>query len=517
MGAVPSSAVSAVVGYSLTEGNFANASPNLPQSIAVLAEANDANQSTMPAVGTPITSAQQAGNLYGFGSPIYHIARILFPNNGGGGGGVSGIPVTVFAQPAAANSTPSIIEITPVGVANNNGTHYVKISGREGLDGQYYAINFNAGDTTHQIAGYIQNAVNAVLGAPVIASSSPYYAALQTKWSGLTANELNISIDTNGNSCGLSYAISQIQTGSGTPSIASALNSFGNAWYTIVINGYSTQAQILSALENFNGVPATINNPTPTGRYVGITFKPFVAFTGSTADNPTTINTVFTAARTNQCTIALCVAPSSPGFSFEAAANYAVLSAVQEQNDPNLDIQYSFLPDMPVPLQWTASNAMSAWAARDAIVKLGCSTADVEAGQYKVNDFVTTYCPTGELIPQFRYVRNLMLDFNVQFGYNIIVIQNVQSHSIANDYDVVNAAKVIKPKQLKQLIASYALDLATRGLIVDAVFMVSSITVNIDTANPDRLDVFFRYKRAGFGRIVDTTAQAGFNYGNVTN
>lgn len=511
MPAVPSSAISAVVGYELDTFDSRPVSPNLPISIAILGEANDAYQYDLITAATAITSAQQAGLLYGFGSPIYHIARILFPVNGNGSGGVSGIPVTVFAQPKAVGSTPSIFEIEISGVANNNGTHYLNISGREGIDGQQYAINIKSGDTLDQVSAYIQDAVNAVLGAPVIGSSNDYNAFLQTKWSGATANELNIWVDTGADTLGLTYTVVKTEAGSGTPSISDALNSFGNVWYTHVINGYSTNAGIMSALENFNGVPS-INSAQPTGRFTGTVFKPFIAFTGSTLDNPSSI----TAVRNGQCTIAICSAPDSPGFSFEVAANYCSLSAVLEQNSPNLDIQYMYLPDMPIPLTWTTSNAMSQWSGRDAIVKLGCTTAEVSNGRYQVVDFVTTYAPTGELIPQFRYVRDLYLDFNVQFGYNLIIVQNVVGHSISNDKDIVNATKIIKPKIMRQLISAYAADLASRALIVNPTFMIDSITVSIDNANPNRLDAFFRYLRSGFGRIVSTTAQAGFNYGNVT-
>jgi hypothetical protein len=45
--------------------------------------------------------------------------------------------------------------------------------------------------------------------------------------------------------------------------------------------------------------------------------------------------------------------------------------------------------------------------------------------------------------------------------------------------------------------------------------MKDSITCDISSTNPDRIEIFFRYKRTGFGRIVATTAEAGFNFGNA--
>jgi hypothetical protein len=43
--------------------------------------------------------------------------------------------------------------------------------------------------------------------------------------------------------------------------------------------------------------------------------------------------------------------------------------------------------------------------------------------------------------------------------------------------------------------------------------MQNSITVEVSSINPDRLETFFRYKRTGTARISSTTAEAGFNFG----
>lgn len=63
MAAVGNERISKIVGYQITKGNFANATSNLPQRIAVFAEANEANQATLSTAATEVTSAQQAGTL----------------------------------------------------------------------------------------------------------------------------------------------------------------------------------------------------------------------------------------------------------------------------------------------------------------------------------------------------------------------------------------------------------------------------------------------------------------------
>ncbi len=236
--AVGQERISRIVGYKLTKGNFNESSPNLPQRIAIIGEANHANQASITAdTAVTITSAQQAGQLFGFGSPIYLKARIYFPLNGGG---IGGIPVDVYPQAAAAGAASRKLSIAVTGTATANATHYVKIAGRDNVDGQYYQVNISSGDTNTTIASKINNAINAVLGSPVTATldSPPTTVICETKWRGLSAQDVTISMDVNNTSIGVTYAVSQTQAGTGTPSITAALNAFGNKWYTFVSCGY---------------------------------------------------------------------------------------------------------------------------------------------------------------------------------------------------------------------------------------------------------------------------------------
>ncbi len=500
--------VSRVVGYKITKGFFNTVSPNLPQRIVVLAEANDANQASLSTTPIELTTSQQVGNLFGFGSPAHLISRILRPVLGGDG--VGAIPTQYMVQPRAANATPKILTITPVGVATQNVTHYLRVAGRRTLDGVDYAINIVVGDTAATISQKIANAINAAIGAPCLANNATYSAILTTKWSGATANDFNVTVDTGtpAVSGGITYSIVTSQTAIATPSIASALAAFQNDWNTIVINSYGLNTSIMSTLETFNGRPDPAN---PTGRYAGIVLRPFVAISGSILDDPSAI----TDFRQDDVTIAVAPAPNSPGFAFEAAANMAYVWAIKAQNNPQLDVNADFYPDMPTPVLASSFGTMNDYNNRDAIVKKGCSTVTLENGRYKVEDFVTTYHPSGENPPQYRYVRNLNIDWNVKYGYYLLQDINVRDKVLASDGDNVSVANVIKPKTWKAILDGYADDLASRALITQPSFMQDSITVKLGETNPDRLEVFFRYKRSGVARIVSTTAQAGFNFGAI--
>jgi len=501
--AVDISRVSKVVGYKITTGNQTNSTANLPQRIAVFAEANNANQSTLSLTPTEITNLKQAGDLYGYGSPMYHAIRILRPINGGG---VGSIPVIAYPQAEAAGATAKIFEIVPSGTATDNGTHTIVIAGRGNVDGQAYDISVVIGDTVATILGKINAAINAVIGCPFTSVNFGYEVDLTSKWKGATANDLTVSVNTNGKSCGITYAVNSLQNGTGTPSVQAALDLFGTDWNTIVLNSYALNTTVLTTLETFNGVPDPDN---PTGRFQGVIMKPFIAITGSVNDNDSAI----TDARLNNLTNAIAPAPLSKALPLEAAANMVVLAATTFQDNPHLDVSGKSYPDMPVP-ESGGIGTMGIYTNRDTYVKKGNSTVDFVGGKYVVMDFVTTWHPAGEVVPQFLFCRNIMIDLNVRFAYYIEEQKYLVDHAIAADDTDVSASKVIKPKGWKSILYKLAETLGRKGLIADPVFMQDSITVEISSSNPNRIDTFFRYERTGFARVSSTIAQANFKFGN---
>lgn len=503
--AVPTEYISRIVGYKITKGNFQNSTPNLPQRIAIIGQANTANQSGLTTDPVEITSAQQAGEVFGYGSPIHMAMRIMRPVSGDG---VGGVPTVVYPQLEEALSVAAEKTITVTGTATGNKTHFVRVAGRTSLDGSIYAVNVLAGDTPTDVAAKIADAVNNVLGSPFIAASALGVVTLTAKWKGLNTEDLTVSMETDGDGVGLTYAIAIATAGTGvSTSVGASLALFGEDWNTIVVNTYGNSSTILDVLEGFNGVP---DPSSPTGRYSGIIMKPFIALTGDVSDDLTAT----TDPRADEVTNAMCPAPNSPAHPLEAAANMATLFARTAQDTPHLDVIGRKYPDMPTPVDGNIGS-MAEYVNRDEMVKKGSSTVKLVSGAYEIQDFVTTYHPTGEPVPQFRYCRNLMLDFNVRYGYYLLELINVVDKTIAGDNDPVAVAGVIKPKAWKAILFTYADDLVARALITDASFMQDSLIVGLSTTNPDRLETFFRYKRTAIARVASTTAEAGFNFGEL--
>lgn len=493
---------SRVSGYKINKGNFDNDTPNLPQIIAIFGEANTANQGTLNTAKREVTSAEEAGRIYGYGSPIHQIVRILRPISGDG---VGGIPTIVFPQVSDEEATETTIVWTVSGTATANATHEVIIGGRAVLDYIPYSYSVVIGDTAAVVAGKIATAINAVLGSPVSATVVGAVLTLKTKWKGASSATLKTSFSNNGTPAAITYALTSTTAGAGTVALAGALSQFGNDWYTHVINPYGTS--VLGQLEQFNGVPDPVS---PTGRYEGTIFKPFCAYFGSTLTSKDDLAAITNdAARINQVTNVLCPAPKSDAFPWEAAANMVRISARLFQDAPHRDINGTSYPDMPVPLDGVIGD-MSIYNNRDFLVKKGCSTVILNKGAYVIEDVVTTYHPEGESPLQYAYPRNLNIDWNFSFGYRVLETLFVKDKTLVRDNQIVGVEGVIKPKDWKAILCNYADDMAERAMINEPDFTKASIRVQISTDNPDRFETTLRYKRTGVARIESTDVEAGF-------
>ena len=164
--AVGSERLSRTTGYKIGKLFPSNETENLPHRIAIIGQPNTANEGLISSDAREIISAEEAGKIFGYGSPIHSVMRILRPS---GSSGVGGIPTIVIPQKASTGATASTKTFTVTGTATNNATHIAKVGGRESLDFQSYSYTVAKDDTADQIAVKIANAINGVLGCPYTA------------------------------------------------------------------------------------------------------------------------------------------------------------------------------------------------------------------------------------------------------------------------------------------------------------------------------------------------------------
>lgn len=495
---------SRVSGYKIKKGFFSNDTENLPQVIAIFAEANSANQAGLTTDKIEVTSAKEAAVKFGYGSPIHQILRVLRPVSGDG---VGGIPTVVYPQVSDGAATATVRTWTITGPATANVTHGVIINGRDNVDFQPYTYSVTIDDTAAQIAQKVADAINGVLSAPVLATVSGDTVVLTTKWKGSTSAQLNVVFDLNDTPGGLGYSETASVDGGGDVDLSASLNNISDDWVTCVVNSYGESK--LAVFEQFNGKPDPEN---PSGRYSGLIFKPFMAFFGSTSGVRTELTAITDAsARREEVTNVLCPAPRSNGWNFEAAANMVAVFAPIAQNTPHLSVNNKEYPDMPLAVSNPNSiGDMGAYNNRDLLVKNGCSTVILENGAYKIQDLVTTYHPEGETPLQYAYCRNLNIDWNISDAYRTLETIRLKDKVLIKDNQVTDVSGAIKPKEWKAVLFDFFADIAARALINEPEFSKESLKVQISTTNPDRFETFFRYKRTGIARIESTDVEAGF-------
>jgi len=498
--------ISRVVGYKLKAVSFVNQSPNLPQRIAVFGEANTANQSTIDITAFKFTNAKAVGDKYGYGSPLHQIARILRPINADL---LGGIETVIYPQLEAAGAAATVIK-SGIAVATNvteTAVHTIVISGREQIDGGKYSYTVTKGEDAAAVRATIIDTVNNVLGSPVSAVESTNDIDFTTKWKGITSVEVNISFETNGKDAGIVYSEVSKTDGSGAADITASLALFQTEWNTLLINPYGSTE--FDELEAFNGVP---DPDSPTGRYSPEIFKPLMALFGWTGKTKSGVLAVTDlTARKSQVTNVLCPAPNSKGTTWEAAANMAVSFASVVNEDPHLGNGGKSYYDMPIPSDGDIGDFAN-YADRNDMLKGGSSTVTLKAGVFQIEDFATTYHPDGEVNPKYRYCRDLNLNWNIEFGWRIIMERDIQDKTIVGDDSPVRVGNTIAPKQAKQLAFSYVDDLQARALINDADFSKSNTDTGINESNPARMDINFKYKITSTANVVSTDAEFDFTY-----
>lgn len=502
--AVGSERVAKVVGYELLKGDFSEVSPNLPQSIAIFGQANTDKQLGLSNAPVQVTSEAQAADLYGYGSQIHIAMRIIRSQNADF---VGGIPTFVYPQLEPSGGAAQVDDLTVTGTATAAAVHKVLINGRSNFDGASLEISISKDDTATDIATKIADAINAAQAAPVSASAAAAVVTITTKWKGESAAEQSIEVmPVDDNDAGVSYAVVEDTAAAGDSSaeILSSLELFGDKWHTIVVNPYPKSRH--SIYEDFNGVAGA----TPaSGRYGATVWKPFLCLSG---DRSSTVANITASLDNDENTIVQCPAPNSNGWNVEVAANVASLLARQAQDNPHLDVSGMTYPDMPTPIDGLIGDYLD-YNNRDLLVKAGASTVTLTGSSYKVEDLITTYNPVSESVPQFRYVRSLIQDFNVRYAYFLLEQTYVVDKAIMTNDQAVSVSGTIKPKQWQGILGGMFTDLASRGIIIEVDFSNNSLRVSTSDVNPDRFETFFRYKRSAFARIASTSAEAGFGFG----
>lgn len=490
--AVDASAVARVVGIKTIFKDLRGGGIlSLPQRLAVVGQGSSA--STFDTTKRQVTSATEAATLYGFGSPIHLAVLQLLPVNGDG---VGTIPVTVYPLEDDGSGVASSGDITPSGAQTEAAAYQVRINN---IDSEQFVIS--VGDSVATVVTAMTAAINATLEMPVIASDDTTEVGLTSKWAGASANDIFVEV-IGSTTAGTSFAITQPVGGLVNPDVDDALNQVGNVWETMVLNCMDVaDTATLDKYSTFG-----------EGRWGALVRKPLVVLTGNTATTVTAATAVSDARKTDRTNGQL-VAPGSNDLPFIVAARQLARIATVANNNPPQDYGSQDATGLTPGVdgnQWT-------YADRDSAIKKGSSSIEVKDGVVNVADVVTFYHPTGDPIPAYRYVVDIVKLQNIIFNLDLIFATPEWDGAplIPDNQPTVNRSAK-KPKAAVAAVASMLDSLGLNAIISDPETAKANTLAEINDQNPKRLDVSTTVQLSGNTNIISVDLNFGFFFGTAS-
>ena len=486
--AVDASAVARVVGIK-TEfvDNRGGRTVFLPQRIAVIGQG--ATASVYATTKRRVLSAVEAGQLYGFGSPVHLAVKQLLPANGDG---VGTIPVTVYPLDDGAGSLVAAGDITPTGTATENGSVVVMINNIPSA-----TISIASGELGTALEARVADAINANLDSPMIAAAGVDVVDLTSKWKGASANDLTIEIV--GSVAGISWAVTQPVGGTANPDVDTALAQVGDVWESLVLN--CMDLADTSTLDKFQA--------WGDGRWGALTRKPAVVFTGNPETTVTAAIAIPDARKTDKVNVAVPM-PASSELPFVIAARVLSRVAPRANNQPGYDFGSLPLTGLTPGVdgsQWD-------YPSRDAAVKGGSSTIEVKDGVANISDLVTFYHPSGDPTPAYRYVVDIIKLQNIIFNLDLEFASTKWDGKIlVPDADTVVVDYAVQPKDARAAAGSITDNLGLNGLISDAAGTKANTRAAINDSNPKRLDMVVPVSLSGNANIISMDLDFGFYFG----
>lgn len=491
--AVDPSAVARVLGIETVFKRREGGITFLPQRIAVIAQGSTA-AAPFDATKKQFTSALAVAQDYGFGSPAHLIARQLFPDNGDG---VGTIPVTFYPLTDDGSGVVATGDITPGGAQTVAASYIARVNN---IDSEEFVIS--VGDSVADIITAATAAINAVLEMPVIAvdatPGSSTKVDITSKWEGTSANDIFIEI-VGSTTAGTTFAFTQPAGGLVNPDVQTALDQVGNVWETMFINAMDVADTTTLGLYDTFG----------EGRWGALVRKPTIVFTGNLATTVANAIAVPDARKTDR-TNAQLVAPGSKDLPFVTVARQVARIAPLANSNPPHDYGSQRATGL-VPgidgVQWTHAD-------RDQAIKAGSSSIEVKDGVINIADVVTFYHPTGDPLPAYRFVVDIVRLQNIIFNLDLIFATAEWDGPplIPDDQPTTNRTAK-KPKTAKAAMASMVDALGLEAILSDPETTKANILAEIDGSNPKRLNAVVPVKLSGNANIKSIDLEFGFFFG----
>lgn len=308
-----------------------------------------------------VSSATQAAELFGQGTPIHHMIARFKENNS----------VTETWAMSMAEDGSGVVaagDFTFTGTATKAGVVYAYIGGRRVL------APVAVGDGAADVAASLTAAISADGDSYVTAATDSTTTDVTSKWKGASANKVDLRLNYYPGEAlpeGITCVVTQMSSGAADPDVGTAIAAMGSeTQYTTWVMPFVDTANLVDLETELEA------RWSPPRSIPGIAFA---ANVDSYANNAS-----FGAARNSPHLIVM-ACPSMPSPPWEVAAAVAAREALlSDPARPRHDLRLSGI--MP-----PAEGAIFDWSERNTLLGVGMSTFKVISGVVYVERLVTQY------------------------------------------------------------------------------------------------------------------------------
>lgn len=548
----------------------------VPQRIALIAPGEDGIAYSTDKY-TIDGGAQQVGATNGYTSPLYEMARELFPVNGSGIGTVI-VDVIALPQPASGGAAAVAgVNIAP-GTATETASYYPTLGG---VRGQPVLIRKGVIDENQALSD-VTDSVNNTLGMPAKAENT-YGTPVGTDSANITLTAISVT----GNPKGGDY---EIVCSSASPQLFSVVDPKGQLRAKDLAPGAGLEVDgltfTLAATVAVVGETATVLVPVEasifTAGWEGSTTNDITlemdgpstfgvvwalsTFSGGAGEHPVTDalaqigdvwNTMILTTEKTEAQLNLFQQwgearwgelVHKPAVAFYGDNQKTVGEATFITQNRGLDRVTCQLVDpgsnnMPWVIAAAQVNKIVVMAQknpahdygsqpcftlnkgkdedqwdytqRDLAIKQGSSTIEVKDGSVNISDVVTPWRPTGEVPPAYRYVVDIIKLQQVIHNLNLTFNNTTWDGAPLIPSGPTTNPDAKTPEMAIAAVAAVVDNLGLAAIISNPEAAKESITANINPSNPKRLDISVTVQVSGNANIRDVTLNWGFFFGSA--
>lgn len=495
------SAIASATSVSVKQQNQQNAANLRPEVIVCIGQAQTGKAITPNELVLASGNADDIGVIFGFGSPLHRMAIKLFPKAG------NGSKVTTYFLPVEAPKTgkANIQTITVAGTVTKSFNGYVRlrdqifeaaadVAGKvatnahnnpakaprgtdlNSFETKLIPFSIIKGMTASEAAAALKDALDEVVEVPFTSAVDAAVITLTGKWIG-SDSHFDISIvDEDGEvpaaaAYGVSFTIAETEAAAGVGLIpAAALAAMDEELgVTRVVSQYATNT-VLDALN-----------------------EKFMAFRDGLIAQ-----------------YVLCYSAIQAPESQSVAGTWDVQTLIAAGNARRTDaVNVQIVGDFGDLRKLT-------YAERDRLLKAGYPNLRMKAdGSYVIDDLTTFYHPVGYSNPLYRFDRDVTVVANIAYDLMYTFRDTEAWKSIViiaeNDTTVNPAARSLK--DVKAAVNARIGLLGLAGLIANYAEAQKQTQVEIDSSNPNRININPKFEITGVGRIYDITNFIGFYFG----